>query len=334
MRFPLFLARAPRAYLALCCALSSPLASSEPLAPSALLAAMQQAANSQNYALAMVKVKQGRLETLRLSHAVIAEQSVAHLSYLDGVATEYLQRGNEATFFEPHQAPYTLAGARLPNRWLRLMASPLPQVLQHYDPLLAGRSRVAGRVAQVIRLAPKSADKYGWVLWIDEQSHLLLRLDLLDNNGEVVEQLLGIDLQRYASPSEQQRALATRSTQPALKLKQHALTPPQQHPWRVRWLPEGFQLRSQDHHALINTQQAVEHMLLSDGLVDVSVYVGEPSLPAQRSTLVRSGATSLVSFLTRNGQEITVVGEVPAATAQRIAQSVQALVPATSPAPR
>ena len=78
---------------------------------------------------------------------------------------------------------------------------PLPRVMESYDPVLAGRSRVAGLVAQVVRLVPKEADKYGFVLWIDEQSHLLLRVDMVDREGNLVEQVLGVDLDRLPAPA-------------------------------------------------------------------------------------------------------------------------------------
>ncbi|MCR6553994.1 MucB/RseB C-terminal domain-containing protein, partial [Aeromonas sp. CPF2-S1] len=46
---------------------------------------------------------------------------------------------------------------------------------------------------------------------------------------------------------------------------------------------------------------------------------------AVRQQLIRQGATSLVSFVNEVGVEITVVGEVPAETAKRIAEAVQPL---------
>ena len=66
--------------------------------------------------------------------------------------------------------------------------------------------------------------------------------------------------------------------------------------------------------------------MLSDGLVDLSVYVSrvDPK-QAVRQQLIRQGATSLVSFVNEVGVEITVVGEVPAETAKRIAEAVQPL---------
>lgn len=166
-------------------------ASADDLSAEALLQQMQSAVSQQNFELSMVKARQGRLEPIRFSHGVIDGKEVAHLSYLDGKAVEYLQRQNEYTFFENTHEPYTLKGARFPGVWSSLVKMPLPRVLESYDPVLAGRSRVAGLVAQVVRLVPKEADKYGFVLWVDEQSHLLLRVDMVDKEGNLVEQVLG-----------------------------------------------------------------------------------------------------------------------------------------------
>ena len=166
-------------------------ASADDLSAEALLQQMQSAVSQQNFELSMVKARQGRLEPIRFSHGIIDGKEVAHLSYLDGKAVEFLQRQNEYTFFENTHEPYTLKGARFPGVWSSLVRMPLPRVMESYDPVLAGRSRVAGLVAQVVRLVPKEADKYGFVLWIDEQSHLLLRVDMVDREGNLVEQVLG-----------------------------------------------------------------------------------------------------------------------------------------------
>ncbi len=176
-------------------------ASADDKSAEALLQQMQSAVSQQNFELSMVKARQGRLEPIRFSHGVIDGKEVAHLSYLDGKTIEYLQRQDEYTFFENTHEPYTLKGARFPGVWASLVRMPLPRVLESYDPVLAGRSRAAGLVAQVVRLVPKEADKYGFVLWIDEQSHLLVRVDMVDREGNLVEQVLGVDLDRLPAPA-------------------------------------------------------------------------------------------------------------------------------------
>ncbi|MNC39408.1 Sigma-E factor regulatory protein RseB precursor [compost metagenome] len=239
---------------------------------------------------------------------------------------EYLQRQNEYTFFENTHEPYTLKGARFPGVWSSLVKMPLPRVLESYDPVLAGRSRVAGLVAQVVRLVPKEADKYGFVLWVDEQSHLLLRVDMVDKEGNLVEQVLGVDLDRQPAPAPWLVTLARSKLPDALALEDAYPAPQQTLNWHLTWLPGGFKVLSQDRHQLVSTSLPVDYMMLSDGVVDLSVYVSrvDPK-QAVRQQLIRQGATSLVSFVNEVGVEITVVGEVPTETAKRIAESVQPL---------
>ena len=295
-------------------------ASADDLSAEALLQQMQSAVSQQNFELSMVKARQGRLEPIRFSHGIIDGKEVAHLSYLDGKAVEFLQRQNEYTFFENTHEPYTLKGARFPGVWSSLVRMPLPRVMESYDPV------VAGLVAQVVRLVPKEADKYGFVLWIDEQSHLLLRVDMVDREGNLVEQVLGVDLDRQSAPAPWLVTLARSKLPDALALEDAYPAPQQTLNWHLTWLPDGFKVLSQDRHQLVSTSLPVDYMMLSDGLVDLSVYVSrvDPK-QAVRQQLIRQGATSLVSFVNEVGVEITVVGEVPAETAKRIAEAVQPL---------
>ncbi|MGL4715381.1 MAG: MucB/RseB C-terminal domain-containing protein [Aeromonas sp.] len=301
-------------------------ASADDKSAEALLQQMQSAVQQQSFELSMVKARQGRLEPIRISHGVINGKEVAHLSYLDGKAIEYLQRHDEYTFFENSHEPYTLKNARFPGIWSTLVAMPLAQVLKSYDPVLAGRSRVAGMVAQVVRLVPKEADRYGFVLWIDEQSKLLLRIDMVEREGNLVEQVLGVDLELQRSTAPWLMALANSEQPSPLALEDAYPAPQQVLNWHISWLPDGFKVQSQDRHQLVTTNMPVDYMMFSDGLVDISVYVSRVD-PKQvvRQQLIRQGATSLVSYVNDAGVEITVVGEVPAETAKRIAESVQPL---------
>ena len=98
--------------------------------------------------------------------------------------------------------------------------------------------------------------------------------------------------------------------------------------WQPGWLPAGFSLVSSDRHQLALIDRMVDYLLISDGLVDVSIYLmptdNGRALPNQ---LVRQGATSLLTYRNDHKVEVTVVGEIPAETARRIAESLQSQVP-------
>ena len=174
----------------------------------ALLQQMQRAYHHYNFELSLIKVRQGDIEPMRFSHAVLDKSEISHLIYLNGRPSEYFKRGDQISFFEAGHNPYTLTGARMPGLWSAFLDMNLERVFESYDPVVTGRNRVAGMPVQVVRLAPKEATKYGFVVWLEQSSGLLLRLDLIDENGALVEQYMGVDLRVLPEPSGCMKSLA------------------------------------------------------------------------------------------------------------------------------
>ena len=296
----------------------------------ALLQQMQRAYHHYNFELSLIKVRQGTIEPLRFSHAVSEESELSHLIYLNGRPSEYLKRNNEISFFEAGSDPYTLSGARMPGFWSAVLGMNLEQVLKSYDPVVTGRNRIAGLPVQVVRLAPKDPSKYGFVLWLEQASGLLLRLDLIDEGGNLVEQFMGVDLRVMPEPSSWLLALDKVTLPRAVTTEQAYQAPQQELGWAPGWLPKGFRVMSTDRHPLVGTGEMVDYMMVSDGLVDVSIYLSAPE-SGMGEQLVRQGATSLLRLLNDHKVEVTVVGEVPAQTAQRIAESLHSLAKGVRP---
>ncbi len=86
-------------------------------------------------------------------------------------------------------------------------------------------------------------------------------------------------------------------------------------------MPLGFERKKSDRHHIAITQQAVEFMLFSDGLVDVSVYVSSSRETKRAVEFAKDGATVVLNQVV-NGKEISVVGKIPSITAKAIADSV------------
>lgn len=289
----------------------------------ALLQQMQRAYHHYNFELSMVKSRQGLLEPMRFSHGSVGNQDITHLILLNGRPSEYLRRGDEFSFFESGNEPYTLKSARLPGLWSALLEMDLERVLQSYEPVVAGRNRIAGLATQVVRLVPKDSSKYGFVLWLEQQSGLLLRLDMIDDQGDLVEQFMGVDLRISEQPSLWLQELAKASLPPAVALTEAYSAKPNDSGWEFGWLPKGFKVVSADRHKLAMLEQPVDYVLLSDGLVDVSVYLAQsqPGATPPNQVLMQ-GATSLLTFTNPHNVDVTVVGEIPAPTARRIAESL------------
>ena len=91
--------------------------------------------------------------------------------------------------------------------------------------------------------------------------------------------------------------------------------------WKVSWVPDGFQAKDMNRYRMATTGRMVESQMYSDGLFNFSIYVADKDDNSLKGQLVRQGRRTLHSFL-NGSHEITVVGDIPPATAKRIAESV------------
>jgi len=154
----------------------------------------------------------------------------------------------------------------------------------------ARRCRTRGaRDCQVVDLQPKDGWRYGYRLWLDHDTGLPLRIALLGDGDQALEQMAFTDLRIGTRPSD---ADLRASTLQGLQRVQ-TLSPgkPSDPGWRIIAPPPGFTLRA--GRRLGDSVQ----LLYSDGLASVSVYI-EPVQPgnaanrrcaAARSTYMRSG---------------------------------------------
>lgn len=293
-----------------------------------LLQRMQQAYQELNFELTLIEFSQGELEPKRLTRGHLDGQVFTHLTHLNGRPREFVQRDDETSFFDASHSGYTLKNSNLPGLFYRLQQMSLAALHDKYDAVSAGRSRVLGRVAQVVRLVPKSPDYYGYVLWLDQESGLLVKLDTLNlaakgEGAQVIEQSMGVALKVSEAPSPLINELKTASLPAAVAAAKVSSSLEQPLTWRFGWLPAGFEVRSQDKHKLPLTEQLVDYVMLSNSLVDVSVYLANAAPQAEVSQqLVRQGATHLLSVVSPAGADITVVGAIPVETARQIAESI------------
>ena len=89
-------------------------------------------------------------------------------------------------------------------------------------------------------------------------------------------------------------------------------------------MPGGFKLSVATQSQIGGSEYPVEHLVYSDGLATVSVFIEDP----KTETEVGEGFTNLGSTnafsLTLRGRKVTAVGEVPRQTVRTIASSLVA----------
>lgn len=299
--------------------LISPSAFAEEPSAKALLHQMNEASQHLNYELSYILIKKSSIEPLLYRHAVNEQQQLAHLVYLSGPVREVIRRGNEVSYIEPGTEPFTIESGNMVAPVIPMLNNDIDALNQYYDFVKVGRAREAGTTTQVLRVVPKDGLRYSYVLWVDENTNLPLRADLLDRDGEILEQYRTISYVVNDKIAEAMAGLNNAQLPKVLSLPDGLESDSD---WRVSWIPDGFEAKEMNRYQMAATDKMVESQLFSDGLFSFSVYIADKDEHSLKGQLVRQGRRTLHSLVSGTN-EISVVGDIPPATAQRIAKSVQ-----------
>lgn len=293
-------------------------ASAAAFSSEALLQQMNLASQSLNYELAFISINKLGVESLRYRHARQGNKPLAELLQLDGPRREVVQRGNEISYFEPGLEAFTLNGDYIVDSLPSIVYTDFKRLSAYYDFISVGRTRIADRFCEVIRVVARDGTRYSYIVWIDSDTKLPLRVDLLDRDGETLEQFRVVSLNLDESINKQMQSLTQASLPPLLSVPDSSKG---KFNWSTTWLPQGFRQISSSSRSLPTINLPVESRLYSDGLFSFSVNVNRASETTSEQML-RTGRRT-VSSEVRDGAEITVVGELPPQTAKRIADSVK-----------
>jgi len=296
----------------------------------AWLEKMNQALATRNYDGTFFHLNEGRVETMRIVHRVKTGKVTERVSSLDGSGREFIRNDAEQTCYLPDKRTVLVQ----PRQGRGPFLGSLPQFnagsseFYRFDTLPTGR--VLGRAARLITVNPKDQYRFGYRLWLDEQTAMPLKTQLCDSKGQVIEQILFARLDMRESISDAELAPSVRTEGmhwvrqgPARDDDSATLAA-----YRASQLPPGFHLTAAGARTLGGAAVPTSHLVYSDGLATVSVFVeedrsGKPDEPPMQG-LARVGSGFAFSTVVQ-GHQVTAVGEVPAQTVEFIAQSVRSL---------
>lgn len=267
--------------------------------PEAWLARMSRALATREYTGTFVYTHGGRIDTMRVVRTIGPNGPRDEVVSLSGEPRGVVRENGE---LRSTGNGVTTTVSSAPMALFRVAPVELLGAAGHYRLSVLGEDRVAGYPTTVVEARPTDASRYGYRLWIERDSGLLLRSALAATDGNTIEQLVFTTLELGPEAAD---APAPEAEPPAAELPGPRFTQP---------LPAGFRLV-----AVQPEQNGRRHYVYSDGLANVSLYVEPvtPNLEAITGALQR-GAINLFGHVARDRQ-IVVVGDVPAGTAQRIA---------------
>ncbi|HXZ50852.1 MAG TPA: MucB/RseB C-terminal domain-containing protein [Burkholderiales bacterium] len=285
------------------------------------LSRIYQATHNLSYVGTFVYQQGEHSETSRITRLTSAHGNIEKLEALDGEPREILRTNDAVRCYLPKSRTVKI-DRRFDHRGFpTLLQGEIGGLTQNYTVALGHSERIAGYSCEVVVLTPKDDLRYGYRLWADANSGMLLKALTFDGKGHTVEQFtftqltIGKVTQAEVKP---QRTTAGWHVEDA----EVAPVDLEQEGWRVESVLPGFR-KVVEVRRTLRSSRTVEQVVYSDGLAAVSVFI-EPltaeDKPVQTG-LASLGATNIYTREVAN-HLVTVVGEAPAASVQRIADAV------------
>lgn len=297
-------------------------ASAQELAPREWLNKMAAAVQTTNYEGTVIRLQNGKVEALKVAHmnsdGVIREKVIVQ----EGNGLEIIRNGNEVHCILPDKKSVLVEEWDDQSTLFSTLPSSDIRFGSEYDVSIVRQGRVAGRKSVLIAIRPHDEFRFGHRIWLDIATGFPLQTTLVGDDGDPIEQVkfADISLDEEIHASALAPSISTESfrwiTQP-----RRTITHAAESPWNASDLPNGFRVVSTHEEELSGGSAPVIHILYSDGLANVSVFV-EPASGKKIARRSRVGASNSYSVET-GGYQITAVGEVPAATVEKIASSMQ-----------
>jgi sigma-E factor negative regulatory protein RseB len=294
--------------------------------PQRLIDEMSKASRDLNYDGIFVYRLGKQIDTMRIIHKSDADGIYERLVSLTGSAREVIRNKEEVKCFFPEDKTVLVDKSRLGKLISTYLPSPINTISDFYSFELAGQDRVAGMEAWIVNIRPKDKYRYGYQLWIEKKSRLLLKSELKNQLGVTLEQIMFAQLEVLDDIDNAllQPSISGQDYTWHNNIKNVSLKVSSEKQWKATWLPVGFTMSEQEKETMLTSHLPVEHLVYTDGLAMVSVYVEKLNQSDDTKAAGLSSFGGVNTFATHaEGYQITAVGEVPKATVKLMASSVK-----------
>lgn len=266
-----------------------------------------------------------RSEASRVTHLVDASGDYDRLEALDGAQREVVRFKDEVKCYLPDSQTIKIDKRTGARSFPALLPAQISNLTENYRITKGGSTRIANLDCQEIVLTPKDALRYGYQLWADKASGMLLRARVFNDKGETVEQFTFTELQVGSRPGRDRLRSALEARSKDWRVEQAAVEPADLAAagWTMKAPIPGFH-KVAEVMRMLQESRRVGQTVFSDGLAAVSVFIEPLSGRAEplQTGLSSIGAVNIYSREVAN-HAVTVVGEAPAASVRRIAYTVE-----------
>jgi len=283
---------------------------------------IQEATHSLSYSGTFVYQHGGRTETSRITRYVDGSGAIEKLEVMDGVPRELVRTRETVKCFLPDAKLVKIERrARGGREFPALLPEQLNTLAGHYEIALGETRRIGGFECRAVVLTPRDNLRFGYRLYADARSGMLMKAVTFDAAGHDIEQFMftQLTLGHVTRDMVRPRHPATA----AWRVEDAGAVPANLPGWALSSELPGFH-KVIELKRVLGESRPVNQMVYSDGLAAVSVFI-EPM--GTRTQEVRTGLASMgaINIYRREvaNHVITVVGETPAVSVQRFADAVE-----------
>jgi sigma-E factor negative regulatory protein RseB len=297
------------------------------------------AMKKRSYIGTLVQSSPNNISSARIWHTCDGAQQMERVETLTGAPRSTFRHNDKLVTFMPEAKLVRVEKREQIGGFPEVLKPGVGSIPEFYAVKALGSERIAGLDADVVQLVPKDALRFGYRIWTEKKSSLVLKLQTLDAGGAVLEQAAFSELQLDA-PVKMEKLIQMMAATEGYKVDQAVITKttPKAEGWQMRLPVAGFKslscykrgAASAQSNANTSTSSASAspseptfQWLFSDGLATVSLFVEDfDKTRHTQEGMIASGATH--TLLKRmNEYWLTAVGEVPPQTLKNFAQSLE-----------
>ena len=290
------------------------------------LTRMHEASRQRAYQGTLVVSAGSAMSASRIWHVCDGVQQMERVETLTGAPRTTLRRNSDVITFAPETKTAWVEKRESLGLFPELLRTPRNAIPAFYDVRETGVDRVAGHKADRIEIVPRDELRFGYRIWAEKKSGLVVKMQTLGEQGAVLEQVAFSELQldapvRMDKLSQQMNDTKGYDVQRSVQKK----TTPDAEGWRLKEPVPGFASMScyTRGGAAGSTDIPGMQWVFSDGLASVSLFVEAFDPRRHGEEKVASvGATHSVTRRLDN-HWLTVLGEVPPATLRRFADALE-----------
>lgn len=276
----------------------------------------------------VVSSASGMLSSARIWHVCDGRQQMERVESLTGAPRTTIRRDDEVITFLPDAKVARTGRRESMGLFPSLITSGDHAVADFYAARQQGSERVAGFDADVVQLQPKDRLRFGYRIWSEKKTGLVVKLQTLDAEGRVLEQAAFSELQLDAPVKMDQLAKMMGQTEGyRVEKTEPVKTTPAAEGWSLKAEVPGFHSMNCYRRPATEPTASVVQWVFSDGLASVSLFVQpfDRQRHVQEGLLAMGATHTLTRRISVQGGDwwLTAVGEVPAQTLKAFAQQLE-----------